>query len=59
MVDPANVDVVHHLLMYECDSAAIFNHTILPRGLCDAIVNVTNNCILNAAIGWAVGGDMV
>jgi len=59
MIDPSNVDLVHHLLLYECDPAAIFDDNNLPDGLCDDLINKTDLCSSNIATGWAVGGDSV
>ncbi|CAF4332885.1 unnamed protein product [Rotaria sp. Silwood2] len=57
IVDSASQDLVHHLLMYECDSTAQFNDNNLPAGLCDQIYQEIAQCTSNIANGWAVGGD--
>ena len=59
MIDLANVDIVHHLLMYECDSTAVFDDDNLPEGLCDDMYLTFAPCSSNIANGWAVGGDLV
>ena len=59
IIDPTNYDLVHHLLMYECDPAAKFNDSRLPDGLCDDLQPQIQNCSMNLATGWAVGGDEV
>ncbi|CAF2937601.1 unnamed protein product [Rotaria sp. Silwood2] len=60
IVDVANQDLVHHLLMYECDRTAQFDDNDLPDDLCDAIYQQTASCAYNGAIVWDVGGnDMV
>lgn len=59
LVDPANRDLVHHLLMYECDASAVFDDKNLPDGLCDDIEEKIRACSANIASGWAVGGDEV
>ena len=59
MVDPANIDLVHHLLMYECDPTAVFDDNNLPEGLCDEMHQTFAPCSMNIATGWAVGGDAV
>lgn len=59
MVDPANIDLVHHLLMYECDPAAVFDDNALPEGVCDDMYRELAPCTSNIATGWAVGGDPV
>ncbi|CAF1269363.1 unnamed protein product, partial [Didymodactylos carnosus] len=57
--DDANRDLVHHLLMYECDPLAIFNDENLPEGICNDTSAKVNLCLSNIANGWAVGGDVV
>ncbi|CAF2851989.1 unnamed protein product [Rotaria sp. Silwood2] len=57
IVDSASQDLVHHLLMYECDSTAQFDDNNLPDGLCDQIYQQLAPCASNIATGWAVGGD--
>ncbi|CAF5192478.1 unnamed protein product, partial [Rotaria magnacalcarata] len=59
LIDPANRDLVHHLLVYECDSATIFDDANLPDGLCDDIFPKLQLCTTNIASIWAVGGDEV
>lgn len=59
MVDSANVDLVHHLLIYECDPMAIFDDNNLPDDVCDEIYEKLTMCSTNLATGWAVGGDYV
>ena len=59
LLDPANVDIVHHLLMYECDPKANFNDSDLPEGECDTINAKIQPCAANIASGWAIGGDEV
>jgi hypothetical protein len=59
MIDPANRDIVHHLLMYECDPTVVFNDTDLPEGVCNDLYAQVGPCTSNIATGWAVGGDTV
>ena len=59
IIDPANIDLVHHLLLYECDPAAVFDEKNLPDGLCDDFAEKLELCSSNIATGWAVGGDFV
>ncbi len=59
MVNSSNVDLVHHLLLYECDPTAVFNDSNLPDGICDDLSDQTYLCSWNIATGWAVGGDYV
>ncbi|CAF4783786.1 unnamed protein product [Rotaria socialis] len=57
MIDSNNRDIVHHLLMYECDPTAVFDDNNLPNGLCDDINEQIIACSSNIATGWAVGGE--
>ncbi|CAF3680380.1 unnamed protein product [Rotaria sp. Silwood1] len=57
IVDSANRDLVHHLLMYECDPTTQFDDNNLPDGLCNTISQQITPCGSNIATGWAVGGD--
>ena len=59
MIDAGNRDIVHHLLMYECDPTAKFDDNNLPDGLCDDIAEKIQSCGANIATGWAIGGDEV
>ncbi len=59
IVDSANRDIVHHLLMYECNPTAVFDDSNLPAGLCDDMYPRIAPCVSNIATGWAVGGDTV
>jgi len=58
MINPANRDIIHHLLMYECNPTAVFDDNNLPEGLCDQMYELMP-CVSNIATGWAVGGDAV
>ncbi|CAF2373593.1 unnamed protein product [Rotaria sp. Silwood2] len=57
IIDPNNRDLVHHLLLYECNPTAVFDDNNLPDGLCDEIMPKIAECASNIASGWAVGGD--
>jgi hypothetical protein len=59
MIDPDNRDIVHHLLMYECNPTAVFDDSNLPEGVCDDMFQLFSQCNSNIATGWAVGGDTV
>lgn len=59
LIDSANRDIVHHLLMYECDPTAVFDDSKLPEGVCDDIYSELTLCSSNIATGWAIGGDDV
>jgi hypothetical protein len=59
IIDPANRDMVHHLLMYECNPTTVFDDNNLPDGVCDDIYRNLTSCRTNVAGGWAVGADDV
>ncbi|CAF3811928.1 unnamed protein product [Rotaria sp. Silwood1] len=59
IIDPANIDIVHHMLMYECNPSAVFDDKNLPSGICDDLGEVLIPCTSNIATGWAVGGDYI
>lgn len=58
-VDENNVELIHHLLLYECDPRAVFDDNNLPDGICDDIADKLDFCSSNIATGWAVGADYV
>ncbi|CAF4018018.1 unnamed protein product [Rotaria sp. Silwood2] len=57
LVDSTNRDLVHHLVVYECDPAATFDDANLPDDVCDNVYAHVHMCMSNSAIVWAVGGD--
>ena len=59
IVQDGNSDIVHHLLMHECNPSAVFDDNNLPDGLCDDLNTELEPCASNIASGWAVGGDAV
>jgi hypothetical protein len=59
LIDENNSDLVHHLLLHECNPSFIFDDNNLPDGICDEIYNQTEACSSSIATGWAVGGDHV
>lgn len=59
IIDPRNTDLVHHILLYECNPDAVFDADNLPEGLCDEIVETILPCSANIATTWAVGADEV
>lgn len=59
MLDANNTDLVHHLLLYECDPTAVFDDNNLPEGSCDEVYWQMALCFMNVAGGWAVGADTV
>lgn len=59
MLNSTNRDIVHHLLMYECDPTVVFPDDNLPEGLCDDLYDKIHTCTANIATAWAVGGDTV
>ncbi|CAF3285978.1 unnamed protein product [Rotaria sp. Silwood2] len=59
IIDPVNIDIVHHMLMYECNPSTVFDDNNLPSGICDGLGEVLIPCTSNIATGWAVGGDYI
>jgi hypothetical protein len=59
MIDPNNTDLVHHLALFECDTAAKFDDNNLPNGICDEYYQESASCYAGMATTWAVGGDLV
>ncbi|CAF1632041.1 unnamed protein product, partial [Didymodactylos carnosus] len=59
LIDDENRDLVHHLLIYECDPSAMFDDKNLPDDVCDNIYGLLQLCMSNIATGWAVGGDVM
>ena len=59
LIDPANLDLIHHMIMYECDPFATFDDNNLPNDVCDTINDRTILCATNVASAWAIGGDGV
>ncbi|CAF4108437.1 unnamed protein product [Rotaria sp. Silwood2] len=59
IIDPVNIDIVHHMLMYECNPSTVFDDNNLPSGICDDLGEVLIPCTSNIATGWAVGGDYI
>ncbi|CAF0775985.1 unnamed protein product [Adineta ricciae] len=58
LIDPDNIDLVHHLDLCECDPTATFDDNNLPDDLCDSIPDEIRLCSSNFATVWAVGGDV-
>ncbi|CAF2880902.1 unnamed protein product [Rotaria sp. Silwood2] len=59
MVDPNNRDIVHHIVLMECDSIAVFNDNKLPDGPCDEISENIFSCVRTLTTVWAVRGDEI
>ncbi|CAF1647274.1 unnamed protein product [Rotaria magnacalcarata] len=59
MIDPNNVDLVHHLVLYECDQTVKFDDNNLPDGVCDDYYREFSHCLSNTATVWAVGGEEI
>ena len=59
MIDKENFDLVHHLVLLECNSSFPFDDNDLPEGTCDDLSEKIQPCIANIATTWAVGGDHV
>ncbi|CAF3793088.1 unnamed protein product [Rotaria sp. Silwood1] len=57
LIDNENSDLVHHLLMHECNPSFTFDDNNLPDGVCDEINDKIEPCSSSIATGWAVGGD--
>ena len=59
LIEPSNHDLVHHMLLYECDPSAYFDDANLPDGMCDDITAQISLCLSNVATAWAIGGNEV
>ncbi|CAF2918621.1 unnamed protein product [Rotaria sp. Silwood2] len=59
MVDSNNRDIVHHVVLFECNPTAVFDDNNLPEGICDEITRSISSCTVNTATVWAVGGDEI
>jgi hypothetical protein len=59
LIDSGNEDIVHHLILNECDVTTAFDDNNLPYGGCDENADVYLLCATNIAMAWAVGGDLV
>ncbi|CAF3947797.1 unnamed protein product [Rotaria magnacalcarata] len=59
MIDPNNVDLVHHLVLYECDQTVKFDDNNLPDGVCDDYYREFSHCLSNTATVWEVGGEEI
>ncbi|CAF3565153.1 unnamed protein product [Rotaria socialis] len=57
MIDSDNVDMVHHLVLYECDRTVEFDDNNLAEGVCDDHYKELSRCLANTGVIWAVGGD--
>ncbi|CAF3765470.1 unnamed protein product [Rotaria socialis] len=59
LIDPKNVNLVHHLNLYESDPMTTLNGDRLSDGLCDEIADEIKFCSSNFATVWAVDSDAV
>ena len=59
MIDEKNSDLVHHLLLHECNPSFHFDDNNLPDGICNELIEETEPCATIMATGWAVGGGQV
>ncbi|CAF4772742.1 unnamed protein product [Rotaria sp. Silwood1] len=63
LIEEKNRDIVHHLLVYECDPSTVFpDDNNLPDNACDydnALNDGSELCRTNIATIWAVGGDLI
>ncbi|UJR06551.1 hypothetical protein I4U23_010834 [Adineta vaga] len=57
LIDSANQDLIHHLVLYECDPSVKFDDDKLPEGVCDEFYGQVPMCSSNIATAWAIGGD--
>ncbi|CAF4341241.1 unnamed protein product [Rotaria sp. Silwood2] len=57
LIDKTNHDLVHHMLIFECDPSIVFDDNNLPDDLCDNLLQQLQPCFVNSATGWAVGGN--
>ncbi|CAF1219237.1 unnamed protein product [Rotaria magnacalcarata] len=57
LIDPTNRDLIHHMVVYECDPAATFDDANLPDDACDNVYVQVPLCMSNSASVWAIGGD--
>ncbi|CAF3485406.1 unnamed protein product [Rotaria socialis] len=59
LIDSANRDLIHHMVVYECDPAATFDDANLPDDACDNVYVQVPLCMSNSASVWAIGGDYI
>jgi hypothetical protein len=59
LIEKENIDLVHHLVLFECDESPPFDDNNLPDGVCDDISDKTVSCSAKVATTWGVGGDLV
>ncbi|CAF4936815.1 unnamed protein product, partial [Rotaria socialis] len=59
MIDPNNIDIVHHLVFFACRSTAKFDDNNLPYGVCDEHHQELSSCFTGTATIWAVGGEPI
>ncbi|CAF4684054.1 unnamed protein product [Rotaria sp. Silwood1] len=55
LVDKNNRDLVHHMLMFECDPSIVSDDNDLSNDLCDNLLQQLQPCFANSATGWVVG----
>ena len=58
-MDSRNLNVLHHLDLFECNPKDVTDTTALPDGICDDIISKTRMCSANLATAWAIGADPV
>ncbi|CAF1310464.1 unnamed protein product [Rotaria sordida] len=58
LIDSRNVNLLHHLDLFECPSTDVYDDVKLPDGICDDILNGTRKCSLTIATAWAIGADV-
>ncbi|CAF2811795.1 unnamed protein product, partial [Rotaria sp. Silwood2] len=57
MIDPNNRDIVHHVVLMECNLTVVFDDNNLPDGICDEIIESILPYATNVTAVWTVGGD--
>ncbi|CAF4698142.1 unnamed protein product [Rotaria socialis] len=59
LIDPKNVNLVHHLNLYESGPMTTLHGDRLSDGLCDEIADEIKFCSSNFATVWAVDSDAI
>ncbi|CAF1166007.1 unnamed protein product [Adineta steineri] len=57
LIDPNNIDLVHHLVFFACDPRAKFDDNNLPHGVRDEHYRELSACFTGTSTIWAVGGE--
>jgi hypothetical protein len=59
LIDPNNIDMVHHLVFFACNPTAKFDDNNLPHGVRDEHYQELSACFTGTSTIWAVGGEPV